>query len=757
MQNKFLSAALLAAGLLSPLASADVTVSFRSGAALPQPVATALGSGDFAALQARITESLRQHKLSRLEAHTLQLAMLHELIRETGADVMTRFYREPALTRPADVMAFRNVLTPEQWNRLQETGMVKSQQQFMQAFCADPEWQRLYLGAGLVPYRTDVGLSVLWRIWVSCDGQVRNKALASALASVWGGGETMQNPEVQRQDPHRFNPVRRYHFFERQQKLGKLHPNYVNLRPWELRFVVGIPRQDWDDASFDWAAENINLPWDQYHNACWAAVYTDPSRFGSTVYHGEFNLPYYTMAEAKTTHLNGGVCGALSHLGTYAAMAHGIPAYTAIQPGHCCYAVRPERGKWVGGFAGPDGYMHNYIFGDVAPTSFNLMEAVFGDDKAVETAYLYSYLARAAEAAGYPWQAFRLWQTALRHCPLHPFFRKAFHKIMMDTGFSPVDCLSYLRRVLPLYKGHGYAAVNMTEDLKPLIERMSPQLQLNLFTELHRLLAGTPISWATEITPVLNAQAEMLGEEAAEDYLTAIFRVHMTEGDGTIFGQSLEWAIKNYVQKEKEEVFGNAFARAAAGARVEDADRAGKMKAAYNKAIHAAEQARSVSAFRILSQAAAAVNPSLESRPQLEKPAEIRGVPAEHELIRLSTITEWDDATEHANIMTPRGGKSHTGEEQKPHFIVQIKEAPYLTGCVIRKADGNEYRMRKAAVYTSSDGATWFKRAETEDMPKQWNVTFPEGTSGKWVKVEFDNSARAEYAHISHFLIYCTK
>lgn len=758
-QSTLLSTGLLAAGLLILPTTANDKVTFSPGAGLPQQAATAMCEGNFAQLQARLVEELSQCSIVELQEKTLQLAMLHEIIRETGADVMSRFYNEPTLKRPSERYALKNVLSPEQWAKLQEMGMVKSQQLFLQDFCTDPEWQHIYLSAGLVPHHTDMGLSVLWRIWLSCDGKVENKPLACALASAWGGGETSHVPEIQRQSPNRYNPVRRYHFFEKQEKLGKLHPNYPKLKAWELRFVVGIPRQDWDDASFEWAANNINVPWDQYHNACWAAIYTDPSRFGNTVQGGEFNLPYSMEAEAENTHLNGGVCGALSHLGTYAAMSHGIPAYTAGQPGHCAYGVRPERGEWVGGFGGPDGYMHNYIFGEIAPTSTMLMEAVFGNDKAVEKAYLYSYLARAAEATNKPAFARIMWMTALKHCPLHPFFRTALHRVMIAQGLTPDECMDYLKKTLPLYKGQGHSAINMTAELKPVIQQMSPQQKMELFTAEHQLLTGTPTSWATTVDPVLQEQAEIVGEDATEDFLAAIFRVHMTEGDGTIFGQVLEWAIKNYVQKEKEEVFGKAFARAAAGSQVstDDTDRLNKMKGAYNKAILAAEQARSATAFRILSQAAAPLLEADTPRTEVTQPAEIRGELAEHELFRISSTTEWDIAAEHINIMTPQGGKCHTAEEEAPHFIVQVNAPGYLTGCVIRKFDGNEDRMAKATVYTSSDGATWFKRAETENMPKQWNISFPEGTKGRWVKVEFDNSARANYAHISHFLIYSTK
>ena len=101
--------------------------------------------------------------------------------------------------------------------------------------------------------------------------------------------------------------------------------------------------------------------------------------------------------------------------------------------------------------------------------------------------------------------------------------------------------------------------------------------------------------------------------------------------------------------------------------------------------------------------------------------------------------------------MTVEGGKCHTAREERPTFIVELKKASHVTGCIIRKTNGNEGRMKKAIVSTSEDGATWFKRAEIDNMPKEWVANFPDGTRAKWVKLEFEN-ANPDFAHISHFV-----
>ena len=122
-------------------------------------------------------------------------------------------------------------------------------------------------------------------------------------------------------------------------------------------------------------------------------------------------------------------------------------------------------------------------------------------------------------------------------------------------------------------------------------------------------------------------------------------------------------------------------------------------------------------------------------------------------MFRISTTSQYDAPAWHINITTPTGGKCHTAKEEKPHMIVELPKRESLTGCIIRKTDGNEGRMTKATVYTSEDGATWKPRESTDNMPKEWVVKFADGTPGKWVKVEFEN-ANPDFAHISHFVIY---
>lgn len=711
---------------------AAIAPAFAITAPLPEAVCTAVDKGDYAAAETALKESLSGMTIAPDNAPALRAALLAELIRETGADIMTAFAAE----------------SPQQ-------------AAFLKAFVRDAEWQELYLSAGLVPHRTDVGLRVLSRVWVDQKGEVGNKALATALASVWGGGETAPSPNILSKDAKRHDPVKRYRFYEERAAAGLLHPNYKNLRPWELRFVVAIPAQDWDDRSYQWAADNINIPWDKYGSACWAATYTDPSKFGDSVQSGLYNLPFSTLSTGETTHRNGGVCGALSHLGAIAAMAHGIPAYTCGQPGHCAYAIRLERGKWIGGFGGPDGGMHNHIFGNQAPASYLLMEEVFKDDAAVTAAYRESFCARAKEACGDVAGAVESWQKALKHTPLHPFFRAQLHRLMIAQGLTPDGCYDYLSQLIPLYRGNGISAVNAIDDLQPLIERLDDTRKIAVYTAIHREIAGTPSSWATKCTDIFQKQFDTLStDEAREAYLAAGIAEYINAEDSTVFGQLLEWGVNSLVAKGKEDIFARAFAKATACTQAidlsaPDADkRLNSLFTSYGKAIVATEQARSAAAFAALTESAIKTIGPRSNSGALTNTAGIAGKPAQGILFRASSTSNWDSPVWHAGILTLNGGRCHSAQEKNPFFIAEIAQSAEMTGCIIRKTDGMEDRMKKAAVYTSADGATWMKRAATDDMPKEWAVTFPAGTSGKWVKIEFDNGDEANFAHISHFVIF---
>ena len=387
-----------------------------SSSRLPAPLAQKIASGDFDGLQTELRSTLlKAGEQTKSEQKLLQnrqyrhLLDMHELLRVTGPDKVKAVFSKSA----------------------QDAAFIKT-------FLQDPAWMELYLGAGLIPENSPAGLQILSDIW-KADGKspdFRNyQSLATGLASVFSTGPMAGRLKTNSANS---NPVRRYRIFKKLHQENRLHPGFIKLRPWEMRFVVGSP---WDDKSYEWSNEHVNLPWRRYTAACWAAPYTGHNFFGDTIQGPLFYVPWRDLnTTAENTQIIGGVCGGLSYFGTMAAQAHGIPAYPVGQPGHCAYAVRVKRGEWKGGFGGPDGGMHNHIFGSQAPTSYLLMENVFADNDKADQAYLWAAQARLDEASGNKDKAIQAWEEALRQTPLHPFFRTELQRLLMEKeGMQPVD------------------------------------------------------------------------------------------------------------------------------------------------------------------------------------------------------------------------------------------------------------------------------------------------------------------------------
>ena len=704
---------------------------------LPSSMAQKISSGDFAGLQTEIREALQAAgEQTKATQKLLQdnkyrhLLDIHELLRVTGPDNMKAIFSKS----PQDAA-------------------------FVKAFLQNPVWMELYLGAGLIPENSPAGIQILSDIW-KADGKSPDfrtyQSLATGIASVFSTGPFAGKLKA---NSANCNPVRRYQIFKKLHQENKLHPGFIKLRPWEIRFVTGI---HWDDKSYEWLNEHINLPWRRYTDACWAAPYTGSNFFGDTIQGPLFYVPWRdSSGEAENTRTIGGVCGGLSHFGTMAAQAHGIPAYPVGQPGHCAYAVRVKRGQWKGGFGGPDGGMHNHIFGSEAPTSYLLMEAVFADNEKIDLAYQWASQARLDEILGNKDKAIQSWQEALKQTPLHPFFRTELQRLLLEKqGMQPIDWYVYAKDALSHYKGNGFAAFNILKDVQNKFLMDIPAAdRIAWFRDLHETIAATPTSWAVKFQPVLDSQSAFLTtpqEKAA--YLETVLSTHLKTGDGTNFGQALEWAVKTFVENGQADTFSSAFAKVAQQAGGNDASGAApdpkKLKEAYGKAIYATEVARSIPAFQTLSKAAASFSDANTSSSTVNTPVPQgwKLVPADG-MVRCSTTCQWDSPWDHINLLRPCGGSHHTDKETNPNVIVELKNGVNLAGLIITKRNGNEDRMKKMEVSTSTDGATWFPLASTDNMPKEWIVTAPEGTRAKWIKVEAKN-AQPEFMHLRHSLVY---
>lgn len=708
-----------------------------------------LQQGQFKAFEQSLQEVIRKAVTNKCvesilsDEKLMHLVTAAELIRITGAEHM-------------DALFAKN----------------KKYARFLSAFLQDPEWMQLYLRAGLVPTDTEVGLRVLGDIW-NADGQSKDfrqyLPLATGIASSWGAGRNHTRLQLSEHHPakgKKTNPVWRYNFFKTSYKNNKLHPNFMKLQPWEIRFIVAHAI---DDVSFQYCQDNIYIPWNQYTGACWFANYKGGSDFGDSIHNG---LLFYApcsseIGAAQKTVEQGGVCGALSTMAVIACAARGIPAYAVGQPGHCAYGFRLERGKWQGGFGGPLGGMKEYIFFEGNdPISRELMEAVFADDNNVVQSYREASLARVLTAMGEDKFAHIAWEKAIKTAPLNAFFRQDFQQFVQDRNlFTQQQWFDYARSLLKSFKGHGFAAMEILKSVEPqFLAEQNTQAKLDYFADVHKILATTPMAWSIDPTWIFDAEANFLNDPVANGKLFSLaLKEYFYTGDGALFGSMLNWGVKNLVEQGMSEIFNYAFKEAVtAGPGTGESTVQGEthktdekaLGNAYGQAIAGAEKARSKEAFLMLNKYAAPFRKQ-ESGPsskQLDCPPGTLASKGGF-TIPSSSNRRRDRPCEHANVLTEEAGFFCTNEEDNPHIVIELPASIKMSGVLIVKARNNQEVMKNIKVSRSTDGATWFEVAATNDMPYQWKIETPDAPDTRWIKVESTNPDKT-YLMLRNILVF---
>ena len=147
--------------------------------------------------------------------------------------------------------------------------------------------------------------------------------------------------------------VDRSAYFSKNWKNGKLNSTFGSLPTWQKRIVLGLKGKGevagaggndmaGSIESLNYSSQNVHLPAYRYTGSCWQAPYRLHNIYGESIhgsgYHETF-MDNYGRNFNEATRTVGGVCGGLSHYGATTAIANGIPALTAGEPGHCAYIV----------------------------------------------------------------------------------------------------------------------------------------------------------------------------------------------------------------------------------------------------------------------------------------------------------------------------------------------------------------------------------------------------------------------------------
>lgn len=628
---------------------------------------------------------------------------------------------------------------------------------FLEMFLDSTELMTLYAGAGLVPKDTAEGLRAMAKIW-ACEKPAdfrRYASLAVGIGATWGTGPSLSARQYGETltGERRYDPVWRYFFYRQSWEAGRLHPNFIRLRPWEIRYLVG---GQWDDGSLWWLQHRVNLPWDQYGSACWVARYTGMSPFGNSIQGPLFHISVpKEMAFSQGLVLVGGVCGGLSNTGAAAAAAHGLVSMTMGQPGHCAYGFRPERGKWIGGFGGPAGGPHNGIFPGCSPTANDVTEASFADDAHVDRCVILQAFAR----AGFESARERL----LKAWPLNANVQREEFERLRATKAPDAAFAARAKALMKPHARYGFAYLNVVEpDWDRILSGLGGPLLARAYRlRIHEMIAQTSPTWAEKNRFVAWVEKDVAAQpaEAQGDYLGRLFALYAAGANADAYGAILAWASENLLAKGREDEFVAALEKSRAAQRGRADGKPDKdLRQTYAAAILAAEAAKSYRAIRLLTDIATGLglserDPKAKAAPA--KPKTGAGLLDEGAFLTLSTAARsWDAPIEHLGVLTPSGGRFHTeGDAPDPSVTVHLPTVRSVRELIITKTPSCGSRMKKLRVQVSTDGATFFTVAETDDMPHEWQVVLDRPARAKWVRVQRQGDDK-NFLHLARVLVY---
>ncbi len=226
---------------------------------------------------------------------------------------------------------------------LREVAKMEKGAEMLAALSSDSEWLNGLLYSGPTK-RMDKGLLNLAYLYGRYTADMADPVARriATTAAIEFAREGWQQREMED----------RYIYFYSSYKQDKLNRLFAGLQYWETRLVTGCaePGQSgWGSVrSMTWERDNVRLPVEGYLGAAFQIQYRLKNIAGDSVFSSEYLAPIlsYTNNTTAWAHREiGGVCGALSHYGAYAALAAGLPAMTMGEPGHCAYTVRVNN-KW---------------------------------------------------------------------------------------------------------------------------------------------------------------------------------------------------------------------------------------------------------------------------------------------------------------------------------------------------------------------------------------------------------------------------
>lgn len=561
--------------------------------------------------------------------------------------------------------------------------------------------------------------------------------------------------------------VERASFYIKAWKQDRLNTVFDDLPMWERRMVCGCKGDNpyGSLSSLKWLLENVHIPSNQYTGACWRCDYRLNNIYGDSIHGPLYYAPFETVMgdnRAHMTHYVGGVCGSLSHFGAFAALANGVPAMTAGEPGHCAYIVKVGD-KWTPAYSlSWQRGLHWQVFRNVHTySSLHAATEMYSEEqkKQTRTSNIWRVLGGVQAEAGDLKAAVECYEKAAEAQPRHWMAWREWREVLEKNEASTSAQWNKLNntmcaKLVPIYPEQAYD--HMSKGLATaMAKQMKPEQLRKAFLKFWKSVEGMgPDRW--NIEDLAGKQLAALGidkdTEALCEYYSDVLGATVSNAQyapailnwGNTLSTKLDEKGAASLMQATIKGIGSGSGNMAPEERIK----------LLSAPMLAAEKNRDRSAFNAIAKMVKATghkNPDIKM-PSFEPfPGKLA---SEKGVVWMSSTSQWDKPHEHPGLLTPEGGTFHTAKDTNAFVAVELPRQVYVTGVVVVGTPGNLHRCNNMKVQVSENGTDW---TDVHDFGPCKNRVMRSDLGGKKPVARYVRILRAggpEFFHLNGIYIY---
>ena len=594
-----------------------------------------------------------------------------------------------------------------------ESAAGKGGSKLMEMIGGDPEWLGLFAFTGEC-VRPGMALSILKKISKDNPDMVSNpmvREIATATALEYAKSNWNQE-----------DAVARANFYIQSWKNDRLNTVFDTLPFWQRRMVCGCKGDNpyGSIASLTWAQDNMRLPADRYSGSCWRCSYRLNNIYGDSIHGPQYYAPFESELgdnrEAMTYYI-GGVCGSLSHFGAFAALANGVPAMTAGEPGHCAYIVLVGD-TWTPAYSlSWERGLHWQVFRNVySYSSLHSATELYSAEQKTQTelSNAWRVLAGSATAAGDLKKAAAYYEKSVQAQPRNWMVWREWVEALNNSTEATPDLWEMVNTALCTNLVPIYPEVAFEVMQKGLVTSLAK----NLGSSPERLRSAYLKFWQSvkemgpdrwHIEKLADQQIEGLGidPKSAEDLCAYYAQVlNLLIGNEKYGPAILNWGNKLSAKLDKkgQSLLTRAMINSIGSSEGISAE--GRINL-LKPAVLAAEKSRDRSSFQSIGKIIADMghkNPDVKIPAFEPYPGKLA---SEGGLVWMSSTSNWDKPHEHAGLLTPQGGTFHTAKDKDAYVAIELPRQVNITGIVIVTSPGNLHRLNNMIIQVSENGEDW--------------------------------------------------